>query len=112
MPKSAFQGDHQPGEVRQVWAEIFDSEVGRYLLMPIKLNCYACPGNRMARKGRFFSRLSKFRREIRRRLWVTVVGWIETAHTGTNDRNASQIVDGCLAIWEGLGDGKTDKTRH
>jgi hypothetical protein len=38
-------------------------------------------------------------------IWTFIIKWIEDNHVGSNIPNSSQIVDGCLAIRDGLSNG-------
>lgn len=94
------------GDIRQLWAESFDKEMGRYLLMPIdNLTCSSCPGKEdPAIHGRrtVLVFLEELRNKIRLRIWLYAVGWIQESYAGKNSSGASQIVDSCIFIKEAL----------
>lgn len=103
------------GDIRQLWAETFDKEMGRFLLMPIdNLTCGSCPGNHHSEiHGRrtVFTSIKELKDKIRLRIWLCAVNWLEDHYSCTDAPYSSQITDGCLAIKEGLSNGSPNKTR-
>lgn len=39
---------------------------------------------------------------MRKLIWLFFIRWIECVYAGSNKQNASQIIDGCLAVKDGL----------
>lgn len=99
------------GDIRKIWAESYDVEMGRFLLMPIEeLNCKSCPKNHgtdLQSKRTILVAVKRFKNKMRVYICLYVVGWIERLFVGSNAPYSSQIVDGCLAIKEGLEHGSS-----
>ena len=67
------------GTVRRLWAECYDSEMGRFLLAPIEeLSCNSCPIGKAAKKpvrlSIILKKLRDLKNEIRRRVWLPRFG--------------------------------------
>lgn len=95
------------GTVRRLWAECYDSEMGRFLLAPIEeLSCNSCPIGKAAKKpvrlSIILKKLRDLKNEIRRRVWLLALRSIEAGYLGTNTPSASKIVDHVLELRDAL----------
>ena len=90
------------GHLNQLWAEVFDVEMGSYILSPIdSLNCDFCSG-KSGRQTKLMRDLCHFINRIRLRVWLFVIFKIESFYVRSADPRASQIVDHCLGLKEAL----------
>lgn len=100
--------NYQQGHIKRWWAETFDSSMGAFMLLPMDPHdCHNCQFNHVClsqkrTKFNFLKFFTRIKTKARSRFFLWVIRWLERVYIGSDEPDSSQIIDGCLAIREGL----------